>query len=193
MRGYEASEAGDRTDQRVADQQRQSIEGRLRAAKDGNSPTERQATTPQDVSTAVVEHFHDSAGRDMTVRRTAAWDGNTQDGFRHYELQHQGQRVGHVSMTMERSKEYQLTGQGSPDEYERVKINDIIIDPPYRGAGSARHLLAQVEHEASQHHAKEIYGAVTEREAAAFWKRLAKDGWQLEQRAGYGTVVSKQC
>lgn len=194
MPGYENFEAAEQSKQQAAEQQRQRIEQRAANAQDVVKAGDRQAAATDQADPRIVEQFTDKAGRAMSVRRTSDYDdlsGGGSNGSRFYELLHKGNQAGRMSLSMERSRAYQLLGEGSPDDYARVKLVNIDVNPAYRGAGSSEHLLTHAENEATRHHAREIYGVVNEQEAASYWRHMAKDGWQLQHTPGEGTTVHK--
>jgi GNAT superfamily N-acetyltransferase len=194
MPGYEIADAAEHGRRQATEQQRQRIEQRAANAQDVLKPGDKQVQATDQADPRIVEQFTDKAGRQMNVRRTSEYDdlsGGGSNGSRFYELLHEGNQAGRMSLSMERSREYQLFGEGSPDAYERVKLASIDVNPAYRHAGSSEHLLTHAENEALQHHAREIYGAVTEPEAESYWRRMAKDGWQLRRTPGEGLSVHK--
>jgi GNAT superfamily N-acetyltransferase len=194
MPGHEITDATEQRTREAAEQQRQRLEQRAANAQDVGKPGDRQAAATDQADARIVERFTDKAGREMSVRRTSEFDdrsGGGRNGSRLYELLHEGNQAGRMSLSMERSREYQLLGEGSPDNYERVKVAGIDVNPAYRHAGSSEHLLAHAENEATKHHARELYGAVTEQEAEGYWRHMAKDGWQLQHTPGEGLSVHK--
>jgi len=194
MPGHEITDAAEHSQRQAAEQQRQRIEQRAANAQDVVKAGDRQAATTDQADARIVERFTDKTGRAMSVRRTSDFDdrsGGGSNGSRFYELLHEGNQAGRMSLSMERSREYQLLGEGSPDRYERVKLAGIDVNPAYRHAGSSEHLLAHAENEATNHHAREIYGAVTEQEAESYWRHMTKDGWQLRHTPGEGLSVHK--
>ncbi|HRW46811.1 MAG: GNAT family N-acetyltransferase [Caldilinea sp.] len=194
MPSHEITDAAEHGARQAAEQQRQRIEQRAANAQDVTKPGDRQVQATDQADPRIVEQFTDKAGRQMSVRRTSEYDndsGGGSNGSRFYELLYEGNQAGRMSLSMERSREYQLLGDGSPDAYERVKLVDIHVNPAYRNAGSSEHLLGHAENEAMRHHAREIYGAVTEQDAASYWRHMSKDGWQLRNTPGEGTTVHK--
>lgn len=194
MSGRELTDAAEQLKQQGVEQQRQRIEQRVSRAQDVLKPGDQQMRAAEQADPRIVERFTDETGRQMSVRRTSGYDdlsGGGSNGSRFYELLHEGNQAGRMSLSMERSREYQLLGEGSPDTYERVKLVSIDVNPAYRHAGASEHLLAHAEQEAVKHHAREIYGAVTEPEAESYWRHMAKDGWQLRHTPGEGTTVHK--
>jgi len=194
MPEYEHFEAAEASKRQAAEQQRQRIEQRATHAQDVVKPGDRQMQATDQTDPRIVEQFTDKAGRQMSVRRTSEYDdlsGGGSNGSRFYELLHEGNQAGRMSLSMERSREYQLLGEGSPDAYERVRLANIDVNPAYRHAGSSEHLLTHAENEAKQHHAREIYGAVTESEAMSYWRHMSKDGWQLRHTHSGETTVHK--
>lgn len=194
MPGHEITDAAEHSQRQAAEQQRQRIEQRAANAQDLVRPVERQAAVTDQADARIVERFTDKTGRQMSVRRTSDYDdlsGGGSNGSRFYELLHEGNQAGRMSLSMERSREYQLLGEGSPDTYARVKLVGIDVNPAYRHAGSSEHLLAHAENEAAKHHAREIYGAVTEQEAESYWRHMSKDGWQLRNTPNEGWSVHK--
>ena len=194
MPEYETFDAAEHRARQAAEQQRQRLEQRVANAQDVAKAGERQAAATDQADARIVERFTDKAGRQMSVRRTSEFDdlsGGGSNGSRFYELLHEGNQAGRMSLSLERSREYQLLGEGSPDNYERVKVAAIDVNPAYRHAGASEHLLAHAENEATQHHAREIYGAVTEQEAEGYWRHMSKDGWQLRHTSGEGLSVHK--
>ncbi|MBE2240407.1 MAG: hypothetical protein IAE81_21650 [Caldilineaceae bacterium] len=190
MPGHEINDATEQLKRQTSDQQRQHLEQRVTRAQDVAKPGERQAVAPTDGDARIVDRFTDKAGREMSVRRTMEEDRNG-GGSRFYELLHQGNRAGRMSLEMQRSHEFLVLGKGSPGEYERVRIVDIVVDPPYQDAGSSRQLLAQAEKEATHYRANEIHGAVTDQKAESYWRHMAKEGWQLRHAPGEGLSVHK--
>lgn len=194
MPGHEITDAVEQSRRQALEQQRQRIEQRAANAQDVTKPGDRSMPVADRADPRIVEQFTDKAGRQMSVRRTSDYDdlsGGGSNGSRFYELLHEGQQAGRMSLSMERSQEYQLLGKGSPDAYARVRLVNIEVNPAYRHAGASEHLLAHAEHEAAQHHAREIYGAVTEPEAENYWQHMSKDGWQLRHTPSEGTTVHK--
>jgi GNAT superfamily N-acetyltransferase len=194
MPRYENFEAAEHSKRQATEQQRLRIEQRAANAQDVVKAGDRLVQTTDQADPRIVEQFTDKAGRQMSVRRTSDYDdlsGGGSNGSRFYELLHDGNQAGRMSLSMERSREYQLLGEGQPDTYERVKLVGIDVNPAYRGAGSSEHLLTQAENEATRHHAREIYGVVNEQEAASYWRHMSKDGWQLRRTPGEGTTVHK--
>lgn len=194
MPRYENFEAAEHSKRQATEQQRLRIEQRAANAQDVVKAGDRPMQTTDQADPRIVEQFTDKASRQMSVRRTSDYDdlsGGGSNGSRFYELLHEGQQAGRMSLSMERSREYQLLGEGSPDDYARVKLVGIDVDPAYRGAGSSEHLLTHAENEATRHHAREIYGVVNEQEAVSYWRNMAKDGWHLQNIPGEGTTVHK--
>ena len=194
MPGHEITDAVEHSKRQAAEQQRQRIEQRAANAQDVVNAGDRQAAATDQADARIVERFTDKTGRAMSVRRTSEYDdlsGGGSNGSRFYELLHEGNQAGRMSLSMERSREYQLLGEGAPDTYARVKLVSIDVNPAYRHAGSSEHLLAHAEQEAVKHHAREIYGAVTEPGAESYWRHMAKDGWRLRRTPSEGLSVHK--
>jgi|GEM_PF-2752177 len=194
MPGHEISEAVEQSKHQAAEQQRQRIEQRAANAQDVVKAGDRQATPTDQADPRIVERFTDKMGRVMSVRRTTDYDvldGGGRNGIRFYELRHGDRQAGRLSLEMERSDEHKYFRAGDPNVYDRVRIVNIEIDPPYQRAGSSEHLLVHVENEAMKHHAREIHGNVTTLEAESYWRHMSKDGWQLQRTPGEGLSVHK--
>jgi GNAT superfamily N-acetyltransferase len=74
----------------------------------------------------------------------------------------------------------------------RVRLNDIVTYPEYRGAGTGSEMLKQVEQYAQTHNATEIYGSIDSQNAQDFWRAQSEKGWTIDYSKGaYGEVHKK--
>jgi GNAT superfamily N-acetyltransferase len=153
------------------------IETKLRALERAKTT---KAEPPSDMS------FTDKAGCPITVR---TWESGQQAFIRAYDTskvpvpeQVNIGQAGYANATLERSMDGQM----------RVRLNDLVTPPEYRGVGVGGQMLSQVEQYGRRHGASEIYGQIDSQEARDFWARQADHGWSIVPGKGlYGEVHYK--
>lgn len=127
--------------------------------------------------------FVDQRGDPIILR---IWEYDDSLSIRAYDL-HQAQppekphtgQAGYANARLEKG----------PDGRKVVRLQVIVTLPEYRLAGIGRRMLGLVEQYGLQNGALEIYGAIENPHALAFWLAQAKYGWSVTIfHGGWGEV-----
>jgi len=147
----------------------------------------RAIERPKEQSTLSHEiSFTDEAGRSIT---TKTWESGNQAYIRAYDTAasevpkdvNPGQ-AGYANATLETA----------PDGHLRVRLNDIVTQADYRGAGVASNMIEQTEQFARSKGASEIYGSIDSADAQSYWQHQADKGWTIDYAKGAYGAVSKR-
>ena len=125
-----------------------------------------------------TEQFIDGKGRSITIQSKESDNGLRVDA---YGPENPNVPIGRLVSSIDYAG---LTPHG-------LRINDVLIDPDYRGAGIGSELIERAEEYAQRHDLQEISGSVTDEPARVFWAGKADQGWELHKNENGRLIVRK--